>query len=315
MFGPSGTSLNMFCGACSNVFSKSAPGLVTTDSNPEWTYEPTNCRWCYEGPHTTNPIPPGDDRRIRNDIASIIATTDIQEKIDAIPSGVRILSIKSAGGCFDDSLNPVLNRPLPNLEKLQLIDVAFSEVKLNSELTPKLEDLEMQNIPDECDIQVVCPALKFFDMRYFHGPDQWVDVMLRAATKLEKFQSYKLGVSTISFQSNELREIHLHRSDILGSVTIWAPRLEYLRLQGCYSLEDIEILDDHPLAKYLPPNFDKTDFDVDTTNSCLSPRCSYVLETHPRVAWEGSEEDETAGVGGSGIESMFMRMHQFGGRF
>jgi hypothetical protein len=79
-------------------------------------------------------------RRVCDDVLTITASEIMQSEIDAIPvnmPNVRILTIRR--DMFDDydfDVNPVLAVAMPKLETLRLIDVAFSQVKLDTSLTP-----------------------------------------------------------------------------------------------------------------------------------------------------------------------------------
>lgn len=315
------------CKACGIRFSKAAStsGIYGTgtdsgssiscpsdvDSALEWTYRPPKAKWCYEGGHTLQPFIESslsssssssalnqkkpDPRRICHDIVSLRASSKLQEQINAIPTqhpNVRILTIQSAGICYDDSLKITLhNLVMPKLEQLLLLDVSFQKITLNQHLTPVLRTLEMQNVPDDCEISIQCPTLQEVNIR-FNCPDKndWVNDMLSHATKLRFFQSYKLWIDSISFASNDLEEIHLHRSDSLYRIQLWAPRLQYLRLQGCYSLEELDVLEEHPvLSKELPEGYEMSEFEVETTNSCVGSVIEEVLTTHPRIYWEAED--------------------------
>ena len=154
------------------------------------------------------------------------------------------MCLSGAGG-YDSSRDFRLCKALPRLESLQLVDVPFKEVRLTQALTPNVKNLRMQNIGDECDLEVVLPKLRDVTI-HFYRPDSGldddggspvIDAMLAAATKLRTFDSYKLWLGSLSFASNSLKSIDLHRSDSLGRLKIWAPNLESLGLQACYRLE------------------------------------------------------------------------------
>jgi hypothetical protein len=82
--------------------------------------------------------------------------------------------------------------------------------------------------------------------------------MLKAATRLESFDSYKLWVKRLIFASNELRSVDIHRSDSLESLQLWAPRLEFLGLQACFALTRLVFRPWHELAHALVPRiFDR----------------------------------------------------------
>lgn len=105
---------------------------------------------------------------------------------------------------------------MPKLHKLQLIDVPFSKIKLDSQFAPLVEELFLQNIPDECDMTVLLPELKSFTMHYYMGDGDWIHDMLSTSKKLKTFDSYKLRVGPqLNFAGNELESIRLHRAELL----------------------------------------------------------------------------------------------------
>jgi hypothetical protein len=241
-------------------------------------------------------------RRVCDDVLTITASEIMQSEIDAIPvnmPNVRILTIRR--DMFDDydfDVNPVLAVAMPKLETLRLIDVAFSQVKLDTSLTPALKSLKMKSIPESCDIQVVAPELRDFNME-FYGPiedSSWMNTMLESATKLHSFQSYKLRVSELIFASNDLEVVTLLRAELLEFLSIWAPALQHLHLQGCFSLEKLKILGDHELSSarirdFGGPLVGMSNFTVDSTNACLSNQVVEELSNNPRVIWDGPEND------------------------
>ena len=71
------------------------------------------------------------------------------------------------------------------LRDLQLVDVCFSRVTLNAELTPAITDLRMQNVclmflpesrphvkaqvPDDCELTVQLPKLQNVSVHFWSG--------------------------------------------------------------------------------------------------------------------------------------------------
>jgi len=253
-------------------------------------------KFCYSGPHTIKPLPESDQRRISSDILVINSGPNCQSEIDNIPNimpDVRVLTIRNTTG-YDESIQPTLNLSLPKLKTLKLIDVCFSKVNLNKEMTPSIEELFMQNIPDECDVTVKLPKLKDFSMHYYSPDDGgWVHDMLATATKLERFESYKFRVYTseLRFASNDLRYIRLHRAECLESLSIYAPKLEYLNLQACYGMQGhLSILETHP--NFTRPPGNPSSFVVDVTNACISTSILHTLQSNSRITYEGYESDD-----------------------
>mmetsp|Transcript_28825 Transcript_28825/g.72398 ORF Transcript_28825/g.72398 Transcript_28825/m.72398 type:complete len:112 (+) Transcript_28825:310-645(+) len=101
-----------------------------------------------------------------------------------------------------------------------------------------------------------CPQLRELSIFYWNGGDWgWLINLLRSATMLEKFDSYKLRVGCLRFGSNALRSIRLHRAELLTYLALWAPRLENLDLQAAYDLECVEFVDHPALRAQLPAGF------------------------------------------------------------
>lgn len=200
------------------------------------------------------------------------------------------------------------HQALSKLETLKLEDVCFQKVTLNSELTPSIEELYMQNIPDECQLTIVLPELRSFSMHYYGPPDDctWMHNMLKTATNLESFDSYKLRVGPkLDFAGNNLKYIRLHRAELLESISVYAPRLQELNLQACYGLDgELCILDSHPDHPAVPGR--PSAFFVNTTNACISPSIARVLSTNPRVM---HDDDDSGGNSGNPMEAMFSGMH------
>jgi hypothetical protein len=220
---------------------------------------------------------------------------DLQAEIDKIPTvmpDVKVLVIQSNGN-YEDLTGPLqLNLSLPNLETLKILDVPFSRITLNKKLTPKLYDLELQNIGDEPRVDILLPTLKTLSVSHVGGP--WVKKMFKAATQLERLDCYKCGMGRdVVLASNALRYVNLHRSDCLRSVTLYAPPLEYLSLQACYDLENLQFQDQHrKLTKSLPPDFTAPSrIEVVTTNAVLSSKIEQILKENPRIVVKDESED------------------------
>jgi hypothetical protein len=73
---------------------------------------------------------------------------------------------------------------------MQLVDVAFSRVVLTEATTPSLRSLRMQNVPDECELELVLPELRTVSIHFWAGDGRVIQRMLAAATRLESFDSY-----------------------------------------------------------------------------------------------------------------------------
>jgi hypothetical protein len=102
--------------------------------------------FCFAGVHTTKALPGSDMRRAFPNAVSIAAGPSLQADIDALPVHVQTLTIRSGSGLYDDRLQGVtLEKYLPELQELQLIDVSFEKIVLSAALTPMLRHLKLQN--------------------------------------------------------------------------------------------------------------------------------------------------------------------------
>merc|ERR1719189_479108 len=115
------------------------------------------CLWCYEGVHTTLPIPDSDLRRVLKHAVVLTASPRLQDEIDALPVTVETLTITTEDFALEEEFK--LAKHLPNLKELQLMNVGFSEIMLTEDLTPSLSILKMENVPssNECDLRIECP--------------------------------------------------------------------------------------------------------------------------------------------------------------
>ena len=194
---------------------------------------------------------------------------------------------------------------------LRILDHAgLRKLRLTADLTPKLVNLELSNVPEECKFHVVVPTLKNIWIHHFRGQDndlaERINNMLAAATELETFETYKLWVSgELHFASNHLKTIDLHRSDGLPGISFWAPNLEKLRLQACFSIWNIEVLKSHPLAETLPEGHEPTKFRVNTLNANIGAKAMKALKKSKRCIIE----DEDEGHNGA-MERHFKECHK-----
>lgn len=275
------------CEACDKTFTKSAADgqsmLEATVTN--------GAKLCYSRKHHTIKTVT-DERRVRNDLLVLYAGANLQREIDSIPAknrDIKVLVIWSTGG-YDDLNKAELTISMPQLETLKLIDVYFTKIKLDAR-TPNITELYMQNVPDECDFTILLPKLRSFTMNYY-GPSEdewWIHNMLANARELKVFDSYKLLVGPeLRLAGNHLESIRLHRAECLESLTLYVPHLRNLSLQATY-LARITILDSSP--GFETP-MTMTPFRVDTVNTCFSQEMKEVLEHHPRVLWDGGDEED-----------------------
>jgi hypothetical protein len=292
-FGGDQTMLSFQCEACKQVFTKSKRFLSTDD----WIFKPPTAQWCFKGKHTIKTLKAGELRKIYNDVVTINvalddATENIQEQLAQMDAAkVLILVIQSADGGYAEDVNPCLDLDMPLLEEIKLLDVCFAKIVLNATKTPKLRNIELQNLPDACEVEIKCPSLKQFDCRYHNGDCLWVQEMLHVAVSLQDLRMYKVVVDELCIASNELKQVIITRSDCLFDLTIFAPRLQHLQLQCCYALQRLTIVDKHPtLSLALPAKFKPSKIDVDTRMSCLSPAVKSTLRSNPRVEWDDDDD-------------------------
>lgn len=280
-----GTITSAFrCRACGNMYelvSHSRPGGGASEPAIE-----KGPRWCFSGKHTTGVLSATDQRRVDNTVVALGPGPQLQAQIDALSPDVETLTISATMG-FDFEAKYVLNKRLPKLHTLQLIDINFSQVVLTPATTPMLRSLQLQNIQATCDLQVVLPELRGVTVHYYDAHDKAhvIDTMLKTATKLEVFDSYKMWSNYhLTFASPALRSIYIHRSDSLSSLSIWAPNLTSLKLQGCFNLERIQFPATHELASQLPRGYKcRSPLYVYTENSNLGPEAKAELRAHPRA--------------------------------
>ena len=302
MYGPNEQVMDFYCNACGETYShvsKKRGGEQIT----------RGAEFCFLGPaHTSVTLEHADKRRVFPHSAALIAGPNLQREIDELPADVELLSIVKGSG-FSLESGVVLDRVFLQLRELKLIDTPFRRLRLTPATTPRLRVLTIQNLSNECDAQIVLPELRTFSLHYWHGHRAVVENLLAAATKLETFDSYKLIANEdLVFASPNLTSIDLHRSDLLRSISIWAPRLKELGLQGCFGIDSIEFPATHVLAVALPPDFVcRSPLRVNSENANFGPAAKAALRAHPRIK---AAHPSTAHPGmPGGMESFFAAMH------
>lgn len=311
-FGPNGSTWMFHCGACGQNFQITNPDRSGKMEDGRIASGP---KWCFEGKHSDEMLAEKDERRVYTNTKTLTEGQDLQAEIDALPEDVRTLTIRSSGCYGGFERRYTISKHLPFLDTLILNDVGFDKIELTHELTPQLRSLKMQNIHDDCALTLRCPKLRDFSLHYFSGDGAAIDELLRTATRLKTFDSYKLWSNrALTFASNKLESIDLHRADSLESVTIWAPSLSSLRLQACYSIENLKFLKTHALAESLARNHvPPRELEVNITNANLSSSAMRALEKHPRAVVHGRDMDLGFGGGFGGMEAMFRQMQNGGG--
>ena len=264
--------------------------------------------WCFSGPHATRALPASDKRRItKGRVVSMIddcctqpqlpivcctvalqVGPNLQRELDGLPSDVETLTVTNPIGCSSPgvTLNPQPN-PLQMLTALQLVDVCFEKICLTADTAPHLHSLLLSNVPDKCDLQVSLPRLRCVTIHHMDGHGAMVSGMLLVATQLETFESFKLrDARELTFASNALTSVHLGRSDSIVRLTLWAPQLRSLRLQGCGGFEQLQLifLKTHALEEALPTGYMcGQPLEVNTQNTSISNAAKSAVQSHPRV--------------------------------
>jgi hypothetical protein len=293
-YGRDGSSWDFYCSACRSSFTRSTS---TNGSIIDSVPITRGKRWCFEGEHTIKPLRPDFQSRVWEDVVVLNSSDkDLESKIKALDgnANIRVLKIKSSDGMYDTKIKvQIKGIRMPSLEEFQSEDVNLTELELTQKTTPKLHTIFIQNMPDEVKCNIECPELKKCSIHYWGpGDERWVHKMLKFATKLEAFDSYKFRVGYLVFASNHLETIRLHRAECMSNLQLWAPNLIRLDLQACYDLDSITFLENHPLKKDLPKNFSCSEpLSLNVENACLGPKAVEALSNHPRVnSQELSEE-------------------------
>ena len=259
-------------------------------------------KFCFRGDHISHSLPQSDKRRVYKGLFNIEQEGDsnVQPRIEDVlrskrQSRVKVLFLKGSHG---DSYPVTLRHAITNLTTLKIIDIHITKLHLTEELTPCLTDLELRNIPNECNFKVVVPTLKNISIQFLTpeegGRSNYINEMLEAAQMLEKFDSYKLWVGDLKFASNHLEIIDLHRSDGLETLSIWAPNLKQLGLQACYEIESIKILKEHPtLSAALPEGHKPSTFTVNTLFANISKDAMRALKKSGRSVIKDANPDDS----------------------
>ena len=303
-----GRTENFHCRACNRMYA-----METTHHSGR--KHKSGPMYCYEGEHTKDPLAKGDTRRVQPLTVHIKECPRLQSKISAIPEDTVNLIITSPDAGYRDEGKWVFEKKLPNLRQLRLDGVKFSRLVLNPELTPELRKLRLVNLGHTCDIKVQCPKLKELVIHYL-TPDEGgrdseqINEILSYATKLERFDSYKLWVrKPLEFASNNLESIYIHRSDALEGLRFWAPNLKELKLQANYQLDCVEFLKYHPLKVSLPEGHTQPKLEVTIINCNLPPAVRRDIEAHPTAVIINNDAGGRDFGTGLGVEEHWAKMY------
>jgi len=273
------------CLACKQSYTKSTTDWRLSAADIPITSGPV---WCYQGSHITEPIT-GDERRVKMGMVElpIGESSNLQQRLDELDGSDKVCVLKIGGeGCYDSTSLPKISLRLPNLEELHLDNVAVAKLELTTKLTPKLRKISMNNPTENQnpDFVIELPELRDFSCRFYDGSNGWLTRMLKKATKLERFDSYKLRVNSLVFHSNDLQRIRLQRAELMTNLEIWAPRLTQLDISGAHELEKIKFCKSHPLKKKLPEDFWLNEpLSIKGIHDDMEPQVLKALEAHPRV--------------------------------
>ncbi|CAE8598647.1 unnamed protein product [Polarella glacialis] len=288
------------CEACGQKWSEIRngwdKGVHPTDDDAVSFY---GARWCFCGPHTLDTVSSCDTRMIKSDSVDLKFGTGLQSKIDALcrdaPSVKRLTITSSTEKDYYFEAGFTLAHRLLKLKCLHVIDVRMNKLTLSESLTPHLQELFLQNIGDECELEIALPSLRDIKIHYLETSTTTINKMLRMATGLVTFNTYKLIIDgELVFAGRELQTVKLHRSDCLSAVSIWAPQLLSLNLQACYAIQKVTILDEHEMKAQLPICSDVSRrIVVNLENASVPQRVIDYLLAHPRVSQvEGIDDDE-----------------------
>ena len=249
-------------------------------------------KFCFKGLHSHQPLCHLDKREATLNTVVLIENPNLQQQINNLDASTEILSITAGNSGYNEQAQYEFAVHLPNLRELVIEDVNMILLQLTDNLTPNLEKLSFQNIPQECDICLLLPKLKEFESSFFRGDGEQIQNMIDNAPLLESFTTYKLWSNDeLRFTASpELRTISIHRSDSLMSLQFWAPKLTTLNLQACYSLDSINLVPLNPPG-FVPPRRPPA-LEVNIMNANISPRAMRTLESIPNVTIVGDDEDQ-----------------------
>eukprot|EP00929_Paragymnodinium_shiwhaense_P105259 TRINITY_DN70198_c0_g1_i1.p1 TRINITY_DN70198_c0_g1~~TRINITY_DN70198_c0_g1_i1.p1 ORF type:complete len:443 (+),score=62.86 TRINITY_DN70198_c0_g1_i1:119-1447(+) len=250
------------------------------------------------------------------------------------PPRARSQVVKSAS--FNQSSLRSLAAQTPHILKLHLCGSGISnpavlDFSARGVFFPEMTHLEVQNWPLRSGVftERVFPKLKALHIIFPfdsepNTPDDWdrFEIQLpdlrslilecpgtvepselRASTlacpSLVYLCLYKVSVETLSLVLPSARQVWLHRLDCLKSLTLYAPCVKEVRLQACYDLTGVKVLQRAQGA----PRVEIADskFVLDVTNCCFIKTEIERLREIPRVKYvvlpndeDSASEDEEA---------------------
>ena len=119
-FGPEGMQQFYACGACNKSYTVCAKLDDGEDARIS-----KGPQFCFDGAHTSAALDVHDERRVMPNTVHLTAGPNLQREIDSLPGDVVTLVVSAGTRGWDDSLHHRLQKSLPRLESLQLVDVPF----------------------------------------------------------------------------------------------------------------------------------------------------------------------------------------------
>jgi len=182
---------------------------------------------------------------------------------------------------------------LPNVKSISLTCQGVKSVHFTIENTPLLESLSIEsNGPQPLEYFLLhLPNLSHLSFQFVHidNPSGF-GKSLSKCPNLESVDCYKLwGLGVPKSKTHVLvlpkcESLDFYRSDDLTYLKIWAPNLESLNLQACYSIEEVKILDNKPNG-YTGPAYSFSGTPAKYRVNCLNtsrPKGNVLV--HPRCA-------------------------------
>jgi len=150
----------------------------------------------------------------------------------------------------------------PNLKSLSIYFQSMKAIDFTKERTPILRSLSINQSSGNFEKFLLdLPELESMNVEHITitNPDGFGKSLSRSP-KLTSFFGYKLwGLHVPKSKTHVLvlpncETLDLYRSDDLDYIKIWAPKLEDLNLQACYSITEVQILDRKPKG-YAGPEY------------------------------------------------------------
>ena len=149
----------MKCNACGETYRTLQRGHVGVAAIVE------GPKLCFKGQHTFDPVPGHDNRRMWPGLVHIDAESgvELQGRIEEALSPERQASVRILQ--INGHMKPgTLAHQIINLTTLRLFEFGDHEeeespikLHLTTELTPNLKDLEIRNLPGNCDFKARLP--------------------------------------------------------------------------------------------------------------------------------------------------------------